>query len=384
MRLLVVGHSYLTAFAQCKYVEMKRQSKDLELRLLTPRIVPHLFQNYIREVASGLTTEEVVDIREFFGRSHMTYILNPLHFIKVLREFQPDRIHIEEDPYSAIGVETVFLARIFCRQAKISFFIWDNLARELNFPFNIVKWSLNRYSLDRSNLAVCGNKEGESLLHGKKNYKGKTAVLPQLGLDEKIYFGKKNKELRDTLNISNDMILIGYVGRLIPEKGVLLLLEALKQLLGLSWRIIIIGGGPLEAEITEKWQAILGERMILRKPIPHTEVPDYIRAMDILVLPSYTTKTWKEQFGLVLAQAMLAGVPCIGSSSGAIPDVIGPGGLVFEENNIHELVDALKRLIENKDERSYLGKAAKLFAHEHYTHTAVSGQYLDIFTGQKN
>ncbi len=94
MKLLVVSHTYIIAFNQRKYVEMKRQCEGLELRILTPRAIPHVFQRYTREIAPELTKEEVVSIREFFGRSHMSYVLDPLRFAKVLREFQPDRIHI--------------------------------------------------------------------------------------------------------------------------------------------------------------------------------------------------------------------------------------------------------------------------------------------------
>ncbi|MEW6594377.1 MAG: glycosyltransferase family 4 protein [Thermodesulfobacteriota bacterium] len=376
MRLLVVGHSYLTAFAQRKYVEMKRQCEGLELRILTPRAIPHVFQRYTRELAPELIKEEVVDIREFFGRSHMSYLLDPFRVAKVLREFQPDRIHIEEDPYSVVGVETVSVARLFCPQAKISFFIWDNLAREPRFPFNHIKWALNRYSLARAELVVCGNGEGEVLLREKKGYKGRSAVLPQLGIDQDAYKAEKNTELRNALNVPMDIPLIGYMGRLIPEKGILLFLEALHRLRELPWCAIIVGSGPLEDEIRGKWQPIFGERLVFRKAVPHAEVPAYMGAMDIFVLPSYATPTWKEQFGLVLAQAMMAGVPCVGSSSGAIPDVIGPGGLVFREKDTADLTAALEYLITNVEERSSLAQAARSFAMQKYTHAAVAKKYL--------
>ncbi len=278
-----------------------------------------------------------------------------------------------------MGVETVFLARLVYPKAKISFFIWDNLAREPRFPLDLIKRKLNQYSLSRADLVVCGNTEGESLLHGKKGYKGRSAVLPQLGLDQDAYQGPKNSHLKSTLNIPEGIPLVGYIGRLIPEKGVILLLEALHRLLELPWRAIIVGSGPLETEITEKWQPLFGERLVFRKAVPHAEVPAYIRAMDVLVLPSYATATWKEQFGLVLAQAMLAGVPCIGSSSGAIPDVIGPGGLVFKEKDVDDLTSALKHLIADTDARRSLGQAARTFALQHYTHAAVAAAYLSQF-----
>lgn len=379
MKLLIVGHSYVTVFAQRKYVEMKRQCEGLELRILTPRAIPHFFQWCTREIAPGLSAEEVVDIREFFGRSHMSYVLDPFRFAKVLRKFQPDRVHIEEDPYSAAGVETVFLTRLICPSAKISFFIWDNLARVPRFPLNVIKRVLNRYSLSKADLVVCGNKDGELLLREKKGYKGRTTVLPQLGLEPDSYVNPQTNLIRKELLIPAEIPLIGFVGRLIPEKGVSLLLEALHRLKGHKWRVLILGSGPLESEITGKWQEMLGERLVYRKAVPHADVPAYMRAMDIFVLPSYTTPAWKEQFGLVLAQAMLAGVPCIGSSSGAIPDVIGTGGLVFKEKDVDDLVRTLERLLVDLNLRKSLAENAQRFALQNYTHAAVATAYLQEF-----
>jgi len=60
MRLLVVGHSYLTAYAQAKYVAMKQLDSNLEIRLVVPREVPHPFKRYQCEVALGMSLEEVV------------------------------------------------------------------------------------------------------------------------------------------------------------------------------------------------------------------------------------------------------------------------------------------------------------------------------------
>lgn len=379
MKLLVIGHTYLNAFNQRKYVEMKRQCADLELKLLTPRAMAHVFRRYVREISPALSRDEVEDIREFFGRSHMSYILDPLHFIKVLREFRPDRIHIEEDPYSSIGVESVFLSRLVCPEAKISFFIWDNLAREPRFPLNIIKWKLNRYSLARAELVICGNREGETLLLDKKGYKGRTAVLPQLPLDPADYRGAKSTQLRTSLGIADDIPLIGFVGRLIPEKGIRLLLQALVGMQHLPWRLIVLGSGPLEDEITEKWQALLEDRLIFRQAVPHTEVPAFMRAMDVFVLPSYATPNWKEQFGLVLAQAMLAGVPCLGSSSGAIPDVIGPGGIIFKENDIDDLTAKLEPLLSDAALRLDLGQAGLSFALQHYSYDVVVKRQLVQF-----
>jgi glycosyltransferase involved in cell wall biosynthesis len=379
MKLLIVGHTYLTAFSQYKYVELKRQCESLELRILTPRSIPHVFKRYTRELAPGLSSDEVIDIREYFGRSHMSYVLDPIQFVRVLREFQPDRVHIEEDPYSAVGVETVFLTRLIWPSAKISFFILDNLARVPRFPLSAIKRILNQYSLSKAELVVCGNREAECLLREKKNYKGRTAVLPQTGLEPDLYLPPKTNSAKDNLLIPANIPLIGFLGRLTPEKGIIILLEALSRLKDVEWRVLIIGSGPLEGEITGKWQQMLGERLVYREAVPHTDVPSYIQALDVLVLPSYGTQYWKEQFGLVLAMAMLAGVPCIGSSSGAIPDVIGSGGLIFQEKDVDDLARLLERMLVDVELRESLAVNARNFALQHYTHAAVAVAYMDQF-----
>ena len=75
----------------------------------------------------------------------------------------------------------------------------------------------------------------------------------------------------------------------------------------------------------------------------------------------------------------MAGVACIGSSSGAIPEVLGPGGLVFKERDVDDLTCALKRMIESEELRRDLGGKARAFALQHYTATAVASAYLTAF-----
>jgi glycosyltransferase involved in cell wall biosynthesis len=85
---------------------------------------------------------------------------------------------------------------------------------------------------------------------------------------------------------------------------------------------------------------------------------------------------------MVLAQAMMAGVPCIGSSSGAIPDVIGPGGLVFQERNVEDLRSKLEQLVSSSELRTSMGNAARSFAAANYTHKAVGSAYLAVFNSR--
>ncbi len=379
MKLLIVGHSYAIAGAQDKFVTMKQLDSSLQIRLLTWRKSNYLSMDWEREIHPALTNEEVVSIRDMFSKSHMTYILDPVLLTRLFRRFRPDHIHIEEDPHSFVGVETVLLARLFCREATISFFIWDNLWRQPFFPLNMLKKAFTKFSLSRCSLVICGNTEAGQLL-SKKGYHGRRQNLPQVGFNQEEYVTAARSELRQQFIAGQEGVLIGFLGRLVPEKGVILLLKALVGLRHLPWKLLICGAGPLEKEIREDWQSFYGPRLILRRSIPRTEVAEYLKCLDIFVLPSYEINSWKEQFGMTLAQAMMAGVACIGSSSGSIPEVLGPGGLIFNEGNVESFVAALERLLSSKSERETYGRKGRQFATQHYTSRKVSAAYLEAFS----
>ena len=380
MKILVVSHTYLIAFNQRKWVQLLHAEPNSQVRLITPEYLPTAFGIRKRERTAELDADTVVQLRSYCNRSHMHYWLDPFAFVRILREFTPDRIHIEEDPYSVVGFETVLLARLFARHAKISFFLWDNLARQPGGLKGMLKRRLNRFGLGHAELVICGNQKGQTLLRVKKNYNGRSVVLPQLGLTAGEYAGGRNVELRERLGVEQNDVLIGYIGRLVPEKGIMTLLDAFAAIGRGDVVLVLLGSGPMEASIRTFSEAHPSSRLIHVGAVPHEDVPSYMRALDLFVLPSLTTPTWVEQFGIVLAQAMLAGVPCIGSSSGAIPEVIGPGGVVFKEGDTEGLVRQILHLVDSAPERVRLGELARMYALAHYTHEAVVAEYLDAFS----
>jgi len=137
---------------------------------------------------------------------------------------------------------------------------------------------------------------------------------------------------------------IGYVGRLDAQKGVDLLLRACAGLIA-STRLIIVGSGPHEHVLRALARELKIESRITWIPwVPHPEVARQLQRMDVLVLPSRTTSTWKEQFGRVLIEAMACGTAVVGSDSGEIPQVIGDAGFIFAEGDIGGLEKRLKAL----------------------------------------
>src|SRR5205814_4354153 len=106
--------------------------------------------------------------------------------------------------------------------------------------------------------------------------------------------------------------------------------------------LLFMGSGPLHADISRRAAELsVTHRIQILPGRPLEQIPEVMNALDVFVLPSLTTASWKEQFGRVLIEAGACATPVIGSSSGAIPDVIGGAGLVFDERNYRSLSEKI-------------------------------------------
>ena len=143
--------------------------------------------------------------------------------------------------------------------------------------------------------------------------------------------------------------------------------------------MLLVGDGPQRAEL-EQWVQgnSLSSQIYFVGRIPHDKVFSFYRCMDVLVLPSYTTPTDKEQFGLVLAEAMLSQVAVVGSSSGEIPHVIGDAGLVFPERDVQALRKCLQQLIDNPEARHELARRGYERAMRKFSTPALADEFYSI------
>jgi glycosyltransferase involved in cell wall biosynthesis len=378
VKLMVVGHPFLLAYNQQKYIAMKRLDKNLRLRLLVPSRWCDRFDPTDHQVHPELSAEEVVPLQAHIPKSHMTYLHAPRPMAAILRSFQPDVIHIEEEPQAFITLETIALRGAFAPRAAVSLFTWDNILRRRRFPLGLAKRRLRAYSLRRTAVMICGNREAAELLRAEARFAGKVEVIPQYGLDVAEHMPGREPQLRHELGLQTETV-IGYVGQMVPRKGLRLLFESLGNLLHRRWKLLLLGSGPLEQEIRERWMPRLPGRVVLVPAVPYEQVNRYFRCVDIFVLASQSVPYWREQFGLALAQAMMLGIPCIGSTSGAIPEVLGPGGLLFEEGRIDDLQNKLEVLLGSMEMRKKLGDQARCFALQHYTREGIAARYLEAF-----
>ena len=153
-----------------------------------------------------------------------------------------------------------------------------------------------------------------------------------------------------------------FVGRLIPEKGVDELFEALQRVARElpDWRAVIIGRAPerhltryerVLAELRTTW----GERLSLLDSLPHAEVMRAFACAAIAVVPS----RWQEPFGRTALEALAAGCAVIASRSGGIPEIVGQAGLLLDAVTPNVIADAILALARDPARREELGKAAE-------------------------
>jgi colanic acid/amylovoran biosynthesis glycosyltransferase len=187
----------------------------------------------------------------------------------------------------------------------------------------------------------------------------------------------------DGLRGSFESKSILYVGRLIPQKGVHILLEAMRILRdrGVAAHLSIIGNGP-QREALEKIAAEqnLAVHFLGHKPL--SQIRELLRSTAVLCAPSITAGGLPaEAFGLVLLEAQAMSVPVVGTDNGGIPETLQHGrtGLLVAQNSPHELADALAMLIENESLNRSFGENARTFALRNFDITLWYRKLEDLY-----
>lgn len=322
--------------------------------------------------------ELIVSDIAFNGNYHLHYYPK---LKAIVRRVQPDVFHIDEEPYNLATFLAMRLARSV--KAKTLVFSWQNLYKRYPPPFN---W-MERYVLNHADALLVGNTEAAKMWE-RKGYKGPIHLIPQFGVDPSIYYRRERPLRRGRVSVfkqrtarppTQPALVIGYVGRLVEEKGLEMLLQAVSGLTG-PWTLQILGSGP-ERDRLEKMTQWLGisPRVTFDQKMPSTHLPHYFSGLDVLVLPSLTRPNWKEQFGRVLIEAMACDVLTVGARSGAIPEVIGEAGLTFDEGNVEELRLQLQRLIDDVPFREELRQHGRQRVQAHYTQAAIARNTVKVY-----
>lgn len=302
---------------------------------------------------------------------------NHFHFYRglaqVMDRARPDLVHADEEPYSAVTGQIAWL----CAQRRVPFvfFAWQNIRKRLPPPFG----ALRTWVFRRAAGGIAGTETaGAVLRHG--GFSGPLAVIPQMGVDPSLFRPDPDARVRVRARLALDerALLVAFVGRLVPEKGVDLLLTALTAVEGAT--LLVLGAGPERERLDRRARDLgLDARVRFVGPAVSSEIPEWMAAVDILALPSLTTPGWSEQFGRVLVEAMATGVPVVGSDSGEIASVIGDAGLVVPEGDPRALGDALLQLAGSAARRAELGRLGRARSTARFTNGIIADRTVQFY-----
>ena len=285
---------------------------------------------------------------------------------RLLDRVKPDILHIDEEPFNLATWLAVRQAER--RGIPAVFYSWQNIEQRFPPPFSLLEADVLR----RAAGGLAGNHAALEILR-RKGCTAPMEVVFQFGTDPDLFRPRAD-------GAANEVFTIGFVGRLVPQKGLSVLLEALAGLDD-AWQLEVLGNGPERQDSEETARRLgIGERVRFRGQVPSTEVPRHVACFDLLVGPSLTMPRWKEQYGRMLVEAMSCEVPVIGSDSGEIPAVVGEAGLITPEGDALALRAAIARLRDDPAERRRLGRMGRRRVLERYTQAAVAAQTVVLYS----
>lgn len=344
MRVLRIAHSSLTPALRHRERALVKCYPNVDLEVVTTE----------RWREAEIEVEAVADdlfplktARTYFSKHIQLFAYDPRPIIKALREHRPDLIDISHEPYSVACAELLTLCGWFAPGTPIVMQTNQNILHRYPPPFN---W-LEQRAFRRVAAAYACSETVVEVLRAK-GFK-KPAPIVTFGVDTESFRPRPAGTERP-----DGPLTIGYVGRMLPGKGLNVLAEALDKIKNEAWQLLVVGDGSQRAEFEQRLiNSGVHDRARFTGAINFDQVPQYFHQIDVLVLPTETTKRVREQFGRVLVEAMASGIPVIGSTCGAIPEVIGDAGLVFREADPESLAGALRQALSDKGLRERVAQA---------------------------
>ena len=251
------------------------------------------------------------------------------------------------------------------------------LATSHNWPSNLLSMrvyaGLDRLALRRFDKVIVVSDAVADVLRRWGVAAEKVALIPNgVDLDR---FRSAVPKLRNEIGVNRP--LVGFVGRLVPEKGGALLMRAAQQVLAVypNAMFVLVGEGPAHQE----WKALAGELGIGKQVVfagVRDDMSEVYASFDIAVLPSLI-----EALPMCLLEAMAAGKPVIATRVGAVPRLVVDvqTGLLLEPGDLNALATAIIRLLGNPDLACQLGQNGRAHVAQHFSAEAMAKSYIGMY-----
>lgn len=284
---------------------------------------------------------------------------------KTLRDFSPDLVHIATE--GTLGWASLQAAKRL--QIPVVSSYHTNFPQYLrNYSASFLEplcWHYLRWFHNQTLATFCPSDSTRELIEGKGFM---NVDIWSRGVDKHRFNpGKRDHQLRKSLGIDPDDVLICYAGRLANEKNLEMLFEAWQGLADFEkGHLLLLGDGPLRDRLAAK-QA---PRVIFAGYRYGEELAGLYATSDLFVFPSLS-----ETFGNVILEAMASGLPVIAYDVQGPKDIVRDRstGALVSEISANALGSAMRELLDNQELRCSMGRRARIYAEQQTWDRIMSG-----------
>ncbi len=292
-----------------------------------------------------------------------------------IRRLRPDIVHTHTSKAGILGRLAAWLARVpIIVHTPHGHVFYGHFSHSLSRLFLWLERLLGRMTHQQIALTP---KEGNDYLQLRVSKPGSISVIHS-GVDLNRFQEGKNQRYRkrDELGIPRNSLVVGFVGWLLPIKGVNFLVEAMAGVVQKHPRsmLVLVGKGEKEQALRKQAENLpLTNKVIFLGWRP--DVEEIIPCFDLVALPSLN-----EGMGRVLVEAMAAGLPIVASQVGGIPDLVkhDKNGLLVPPRDAAALELAISNLFDDEKKRKRMGDAGRKMCRL-YSVEAMATQIDDLY-----
>ena len=333
----MISHAYVSVeLAQAKARELARRP-GLDVTVVAPSRFFELgrWMEAERPAAPEYRLEVLpVALPMVRGQRHAYFY--PRGLVRLMRSLRPDVVDLWEEPYSAVSTQVALARRAVASGAPLVLNPSQQAVKRQPPPF---RWG-ERYVVREASYVVGRSRESVAAVEAK-GYRGPSTVIGH-GIELGFLGPRDRAASRRELGLP-DGPTVSFAGRLVPDKGVDVLLDAVARTPGL--RALIVGEGPEEGALRAQ-AARLGveDRVRFHAPLPMERVAVAFTAGDVVAMPSR-----HEPWGRVAVEAMACGVPLVAGAAGHLPALVGEHGRLVRPGDAGDLARALREAIEEPE-----------------------------------
>lgn len=377
IKIVLINHTFQEERYYKRWKILADRKKDLDVYLLAPRKYEwgrNASLTYGKSrLQNGVEIEDGnFHIKLFEMEKHRYSGWTSSEMIQIIDSIQPDIIyHIGEHTQDSL-MQIIDYRNKELKGAKVLAFSMRGHQHTLKFP----SLEIGPVMFAKKSVLYCMKKRNVNKINRycdaifchypdavtefrKEGYTGPIYMQTQVGVDPDVFFPNQaaREKIRQKYQIG-DAYLFGSASRFHASKGLGEIIDALPT--EGNWKYLMIGWGTddevkrIQRRISERG---LTDKVILTGYIEKwPDMAEHWSALDCAIHAPLTTPQWEETFSLSLVQAMITGLPVIGSSSGSVPYQIGPDGIIVQEKDIRAMNEKMVYMISHPDEGKKIGQ----------------------------